>query len=294
MRKYSDRMTPVALIPMHSPEEAIDELNHSVTQLGLKAVLMPSFARRPIPAAVRKNPDSARYAFWLDNFCLDSDYDYDPVWARCLELKVSPTFHSPTGGLGTRTSISNFIYNHIGHFAASSDAICKALFLGGVTRRFPRLRFAFLEGGVAWACTLYADLIGHWEKRHLTALANLDPANLDDSLMRKLFAEYGDDYGRSMAARVGQDRSDLLWGTRENSADLDEWSNCAIARKEDIRDLFVPKFFFGCEGDDRLTALAFDTAKNPLGSRLNAIYSSDIGHWDLPDMRDAAHEAYEL
>ncbi len=293
-REYSDRMTPVALIPMHSPEEAIDELDHCVTKLGLKAVLMPAFARRPIPAAVRKNSEFARYAFWLDNFCLDSEYDYDPVWARCLELKVAPTFHSPTGGLGTRTSISNFIYNHIGHFAASSEAICKALFLGGVTRRFPGLRFAFLEGGVAWACTLYADLIGHWEKRHLKALANLDPANLDHELMRKLFREYGSDYGDGLAARVGEDRSDLLWGRRENPADLDEWSQCAIAGKQDIRDLFVPKFFFGCEGDDRLAALAFDTAKNPMGSRLSAIYSSDIGHWDLPDMRDAAHEAYEL
>jgi hypothetical protein len=43
-----------------------------------------------------------------------------------------------------------------------------------------------------------------------------------------------------------------------------------------------------------VTAWAFDAKKNPFGSRLNAIYSSDLGHWDLPDMRDAAVEAYEL
>ena len=77
-------------------------------------------------------------------------------------------------------------------------------------------------------------------------------------------------------------------------ADMDEWAPCKIERKEDIRDLFVRSFYFGCEGDDRVTAWAFDTKKHPFGSRLNAIYGSDLGHWDLPDMRDAASEAYEL
>jgi hypothetical protein len=43
--------------------------------------------------------------------------------------------------------------------------------------------------------------------------------------------------------------------------DLDEFARCAITRKEDIRDLFVPKFFFGCEGDDRMTALAYTLAE---------------------------------
>jgi len=51
--------------------------------------------------------------------------------------------------------------------------------MSGVTRRFPTLRFAFLEGGVAWACSLYADLIGHWEKRNGVAVENYNPASLD-------------------------------------------------------------------------------------------------------------------
>ncbi len=293
-RDYRDRLTPAAMIPMHTPREAIDELEHAVKTLGLKVALMPAFVRRPIPAAARKNPEAARYATWLDNFCLDSEHEYDPVWAKCLELKISPTFHSPTSGTGTRTSISNFMYNHIGHFAASAEAICKALFLGGVTRRFPALRFAFLEGGAAWASTLFNDLIGHWEKHNLRALENLDPRNLDRELLRGLFAEYGGEYSREALARLGEDRSHLLWGVDEDPATLDEWARCAIRSRDDIRDLFVPRFFFGCEGDDRMTALAFDTRKNAMGARLNAIYSSDIGHFDLPDMRAAAAEAYEL
>ena len=84
------------------------------------------------------------------------------MWAKCVELKVAPTFHSAAMGWGSRTSISNYMYNHIGHFAAAGEALCKALFFGGVTRRFPALKFALLECGVGWACSLYADMIGHY------------------------------------------------------------------------------------------------------------------------------------
>jgi predicted TIM-barrel fold metal-dependent hydrolase len=292
--EFPDRMTPVAIIPMHSPDEAIAELEYSVGKLGLKAIVMAGYVRRPIPAAERASQDAARFGYWVDVLALDSQYDYDPVWQKCLELKVCPSFHSPGVGLGFRGSISNFSYNHIGHFAASAEAICKAVFFGGLTRRFPELRFSFLEGGVAWAATLYADLIGHWEKHGMEAVGNMDPANLDHALIRDLFAKYGDKYGKNRLAPESE-RSALLWGSEdENREELDEFARCKISRREDIRDLFVPKFYFGCEGDDRLTALAFDTRKLPFESRLNALYSSDLGHFDLPDMRDAAAEAYEL
>ncbi|MGH7002176.1 MAG: hypothetical protein ACREEA_11805, partial [Stellaceae bacterium] len=74
----------------------------------------------------------------------------------------------------------------------------------------------------------------------------------------------------------------------------DEWALAGIESRDDIRERFIPKFFFGCEGDDRMTALAFNSNFNPTRSRLGAIYSSDLGHWDLTDMRDAAYEAWEL
>ena len=293
-RPFRDRLIPVATIPMHTPAEAITELEYAVNTLGFKAILMPAYVRRPLEAVAKKSPDLARHAVWFDNFCIDSLYDYDPVWAKCLELKLSPTFHSPTSGLNTRATVSNFVYNHIGHFAAGGELICKALFLGGVTRRFPELRFAFMEGGAAWGCTLFGDLISHWAKRNRSAMAHLDPSNRDENQIRRLFEEYGGEYGAPIVARQGRDRSYLMWGSPEDPAHLDEFARCAIADRADIRDLFVPKFFFGCEGDDRMSALAFDARKNPMGVRLNAIYSSDIGHFDIPDMRDAAEEAYEM
>ena len=105
---------------------------------------------RPVPHVAHNAPDVAKYAYWLDTFCLESEYDYDPVWATCVELKVPPTFHSPAMGWGSRTT-SNYMYNHMGHYAAAGEAVCKALFMGGVTRRFPTLQCGFLESGVGWA-----------------------------------------------------------------------------------------------------------------------------------------------
>ena len=65
-------------------------------------------------------------------------------------------------------------------------------------------------------------------------------------------------------------------------------------KPEDIKTIFDNNFFFGCEADDRLNTLAFDTRLNHLGARLNAIFGSDIGHWDVPDMTKVLGEAYEM
>ena len=76
--------------------------------------------------------------------------------------------------------------------------------------------------------------------------------------------------------------------------DLDDYAACAIRAEEDIRDLFVPSFYFGCEADDRMNATAFDTATNPFGARLNALFSSDIGHFDVVSMERVLPHAWEL
>jgi hypothetical protein len=234
----------------------------------------------------------ARLAVWYDVLALDSEHDYDPVWATCRELGIAPTFHSAGSNQGLRLSPSNFVYNHIGHFAAAGHAVSKAIFLGGVTRRFPELRFAFLEGGVGWACQLFGDLIEHWERRSARALERMDPLKLDRRLLMDMVEKYGDaDMAAALQARDGWPDNDR--GLTGGVADLDDFSACQIGRKQDWVDLFATPFYFGCEADDRANAWAFGKA-NPFGSKLNAIYSSDIGHFDVIDMRDPLPEAYEL
>ena len=138
-RPYRDRIAPAAVIPNNTPQDAIEEARYVVRELGLKAVVMGGTVRR-------ETPDGRMY---IDALGLDNVYDYDPVWQTFLELGVAATSHAGSAGWPDRSSPTNFVFNHIGHFAQGNMTYCKALFMGGVPRRFPNLNFCFLEGGVA-------------------------------------------------------------------------------------------------------------------------------------------------
>ncbi len=291
--EFADRLIPVATIPMHTPEEAIEELRYSVRTLGYRGAMMASFVRRPIAAAIEKAHEVGQYAYWMDCFGIDSEYDYDPLWATCVELGIAPTFHSRGYGWGTRQSFTNYTFNHIGSFAASAEAVCRSLVMAGVPKRFPGLTFAFLEGGITWACALYADLIGHFRKRNLAALENYNPARIDRAMFVELANRYGGKYAAGRAEQV-IDRFIARAMAAEDPAILDEWAPSGIRSAEDIRDIFRKQFFFGCEGDDPMNALAFGSRLMPFSARLNALYGSDIGHWDVPDMSAVGQEAFEL
>jgi hypothetical protein len=86
-RDLSDRLTPAAIIPMHTPDEAIAELEFVTKQLGSKVGMFGSNMARKVPAATANDPDSARFAVWYDVLGLDSKYDYDPVWAKCVRTR---------------------------------------------------------------------------------------------------------------------------------------------------------------------------------------------------------------
>jgi predicted TIM-barrel fold metal-dependent hydrolase len=295
-RAQADRMTPVATIPAHTPQEAIEELEYAVQALGFKAVMISSNVKRPIPAAVEHAPHLAAYAGWIDTLCVDSPYDYDPLWAKCVELRVAVTSHSPSTGWGSRVTTNHYIYNHVGSFAAAGEAFAKALVLGGVTRRFPTLHFAFLEGGVTWAADLYAGLVGHCGKRHRRVIDRYDPQHIDLEYLADLFREYG---GTMVKGRPDPTDPELArtmvsryW--HEDSLIAHELDNLGITSAEDLRPLFEPNFYFGCEADDPCVGLAFDGTYLPFGARLNALLGSDIGHWDVPEMTTVLAEAYGL
>jgi len=287
-----DRLTAAAVIPMYTPQEAIEELDYAVTELGMKSAMMASYVKRPIPRIARKYPDAARFAYTLDVYGIDSDYDYDPFWAKCQELGIAPTFHSTGYTWGSRQSYSNYVYNHIGSFAASAEAICKGLLMGGVPMRFPKLRFGFLEGGVAWAVMCYCDLISHWHKRNGKAMREfLNPALVDQKLLASLVTRFARRQTDGELATL-QDHT----ASRALSSDMpiDEFEKSGIQSAEDIRNIFVERFYFGCEGDDPLNAMAFTLRGIPFDARLKPLYGSDIGHWDVPDMSKIVEEAYQL
>ena len=280
-------MSPVAIIPTYTPEEAIAELDYAIGTLGLKAAVFGAF----VP---RRAADGSE---WLDTLGHDSQYDYDPLWRRCVELGVSPAFHNIGFGFGTRRSSKNYVYNHLGHFAFSQEAICRSLFIGGVPRRFPTLNFSFLEGGAGWACQLYSDIHGHFAKRNKDSVGIYDPRLFDTELASTLLQRYGEKRQLDRA-------QDYLDGTRlvktgldsEAAADgpgFDDFKEAQIDTAADIAEVFKRQFFFGCEADDPLNAVAFSGSLLPHGIKLNAVYASDVGHWDVPDMRDVLIEAWE-
>ena len=138
---YRDRLRPAALIPMDDPVVAAAEIDHAVGVLGHSLVLLAGYATRqvgdsPHPLAVR-----------LDMFGIDSAADYDPVWRACVRNRVAPVFHSSLQSHHPARSVTNYVYNHIGGLAHAHEALCKALLMGGVYRRFPELRVGYLEGG---------------------------------------------------------------------------------------------------------------------------------------------------
>ena len=146
---------------------------------------------------------------------------------------------------------------------------------------------------MGWACSLFADLIGHWEKRNLRGASRTRTPRGSTGRPSSSWREKYASPTVVDAVRRGEGLDDNGDGTG-NVPDLDDYSRCQITRKEDFLDLYVRRFYFGCEADDPINAWAFNQRANPLHARLSAFFSSDIGHFDVPDMTEVVPEAYEL
>ena len=286
---HRDRLEPVAVIPTFSPAEAVAELDHAVEELGLKAVILGGVVPRPVAGA-----EGVRGARWIDTLGHDSVHDYDPLWRRCAELGVAPTFHAAGYGWGSRTSTTSYVYNHLGNFAAAGEAACRSLVMGGVLHRFPELRFAFLEGGAGWAAALLCDLVGHVEKRGPDAIGHYDPTRIDRSLLDRLFAEHAPPAVAERLDRLDEAVFSMLSDPEEDPASMDEFADSGIGSVDTVVELFARQVFVGCEADDPLNAVAFDRTLLPGDRPLNALFASDIGHWDVPDIRGVLAEAWEV
>jgi len=288
--EVGDRVRPVAVIPAYTVKEAIEELDFAVLELGHKAIMIGTELRGPARPHTGKDPfleptQSTR------SIVMDAPEDYDPLWRRCIELKVAPVCHTSSRGIGYRASPSNYVFNHLGDFANGAEFFCRSLVFGGVTRRFPSLSFGFLEGGVAWAVNLLNDIVEHWEKRNVDAMArNLDPALLDIDLLERLFRDFGSP--RLSPERIRANPHGNLMIKRPER--FDEFAACALTELSQLKSLFVDPFYFGCEADDRMMTVAFNRRLNPLGASLKAMFGSDIGHWDVLDAVSVLTEAWML
>ena len=243
-REVSDRLIPSAVIPMWTPEEALAELDYAINELGHKAATFGTEVRRTPPEIEKEAPHLAKYAQKVYPVAVDALYDYDPVWQRCVDLKIPVACHTsshPGGSL--HDSPSSYVFNHLGGFATGANYFCRQMLMDGVTRRFPELNFAFLEGGAGWASQLYNDFFEHWEKRNVEFMReNLDPAKLDLDLLAEMADKYGD--GIITAEGVtAEPKHNRMGGFVDY--EIDEFARMEIKEGRDIIDLFVKPFYFG-------------------------------------------------
>ncbi len=296
---YCDRIIPVGVVNLSTPDEAIEQLEfaHSI---GLRQVVTGGTIVRTVEADAEWQPDPAKRRVYVDALGLDSPYDYEPVWRKFEECKMALCTHSGSMGWPDRSSPSNFVANHLGHFAQSHHLFARNLILGGVSQRHPDLPFGFLEGGVGWACNLFSDLKEHWEKRNRQYLdAHLKPTNLDKDELRKQLeiqadtvARFGDHIEDVLDKNLDQLHVDM---TQDELTELDKDSSdfklVDIPDRETLKSLFRKNFFFGAEADDPMTAIAFDPR---MKMNLRPVLGSDIGHFDVIDATEVLEEAYEL
>jgi len=295
---YRHRIAPAAVVPVYTPDEAIEEATYAVKELGFKIIMISNHVKRPIPALAREVKDPSTVRYYIDSLAYESPYDYDKFWKTCADLKVAVTAHSGSMSWHGRESINNFSFNHIGHFAAASHAFARALIFGGVVKRFTQLRFGMLEGGVGWACNLLTDLIAHWEKRSRGPMEkNLRHTNLDKNLLKDLFTRFGGpvfehkmDELLHATSIVPPFKSNEELTEREYALNqIDDFEAAGVSTVQDLKQQFVDHFYFGSEADDPMTAWAF---REP--HKVHPIFSSDVSHFDVLDMSEVLEEAWEL
>ena len=263
-RGLEDRLTPAAVIPMHTPEEAIEELElrdrHTRTQG--RGVRGRRAASRPGRSA-REHPELARPGALPGLLRHRQPLRLRPgVAASASSCGVAPTFHSGPIGCGSRASISRHQYNQLGGFAEGGEALAKSLFFGGVTVPLPRpARFGFLEGGVAWAQGALLP--------HARALEEAQRRGDQDPRPRARSTRTTSGADRQLRSRAGA-RPTATASSTDSSVGRPPRGARRLARvrarsrPEDVHDRSCRTFYFGCEGDDRLNADCVRHAGQPV------------------------------
>ena len=135
MREHFMRADPriraIALLPVQDAQAAAEELRRAITKLGMVGgLLIAGHRRKPL-----------------------GDAYYDPIYRTAEELDTVISIHA--GGPGDRFEMFDRAIEArcLGHPTSLMTEMTSMMF-HGVFDRFPSVRFAFLEGGVAWALFL--------------------------------------------------------------------------------------------------------------------------------------------
>jgi hypothetical protein len=133
-RGLSDKLLPMALIPMQSPKDAAAELRRVVNDLKLPGAMLPSSGLE-LP--------------------LGHEY-YWPVYEEAGRLGCVLGVHGgPNTGLGLE-GYDSMAASHVVHHPIGLMIACASMIHAGVFEKYPELKVAYTEGGSAW-CAIFLD-----------------------------------------------------------------------------------------------------------------------------------------
>jgi predicted TIM-barrel fold metal-dependent hydrolase len=129
--KHSQRFHGLALLPpaLLNPQAAAQELRRTVTELGMCGAVIPSNSLHAPPLGTPT---------------------YFPVYETANELSCCVAIHGGVHGSMGMDGLDPYAAVHaIGHPLGQMISLASIIF-NGLLERFPKVRFGFLEGGVAW------------------------------------------------------------------------------------------------------------------------------------------------
>lgn len=129
--KFNPRFRGLALLPQPvlSPQAAADELRRAVAQLGMCGAVIPSNSLHAPPLGTPI---------------------YFPIYEVANELGCCVAIHGGVHGRMGMDGLDPYAAVHaIGHPLGQMISLASIVF-NGVLERFPKVKFGFLEGGVAW------------------------------------------------------------------------------------------------------------------------------------------------
>ncbi len=142
IEKYTDRFTALATLPLQDPAAAVEELDRSVTELGLKgAMLLSNVNGKP----------------------LDSP-EFIPVYEKAVKLDV-PMYIHPTSPINDRYMEDYRLVPMIGFGVDTSLAVIRLVFSGAM-KKLPKLKlvashvggiFPFLRGRIETCFNAYPE-----------------------------------------------------------------------------------------------------------------------------------------
>jgi uncharacterized protein len=126
--RHDPRFHGMALVPLQDPAEAVKELRRAVVELGLSGAFLPS---NGLPLTLGSKPYWPLYAEAERLECALAVHGGNHSGYGMDHLNIYPPVHSLGHPFGQLVSFGSIIFN-------------------GIFDKYPGVRIAFLEGGIAW------------------------------------------------------------------------------------------------------------------------------------------------